>query len=170
MTRTFFHKLLTYVSSEDDSDVVLNDEADRQSSRHHGNRQRRKFIRRDHIQGHECLFCSYFTENPIYPSNLFRMRFRMSHPLFLHILNEVEFYEPFFIQKRDNAERLSLSSMQKIIAALRILAYEITGDFMDEYIRIGENTVMESLKKFSKTIVSVFLDEYLRSPNFSDIA
>ena len=45
----------------------------------------------------------------------------------------------------------------------------VTGDFMDEYIRIGESTAMESLKKFTNTLVNVFSDEYLRSPNAHDI-
>ncbi|XP_035541500.1 uncharacterized protein LOC118344576 [Juglans regia] len=169
MACTFFCKLLTYLSSEYELDVVLNDEVNRQSSRHHGNRQCRKFIRRDRIQGHEHQFCDYFAENPIYPSNIFRMRFQMNHLLFLRILNKVESYEPYFIQRRDNAERLSLSSMQKIIITLRMLAYGVTGDFMDEYIRIDESTAMESLKKFSEIIVSVFSYEYLRSPNANDI-
>ncbi|KAF5448017.1 hypothetical protein F2P56_033525 [Juglans regia] len=170
MARSFFRKLLTYLSSDDELDAVINAEADGESSRHHGNRQPRKFLRRDHIQGHECLFRDYFSENPVYPSNLFRRRFRMSRPLFLRILNEVEVYEPYFVQRRDNAGRLGLSSMQKITAALRMLAYGVTGDFMDEYIRIGESTAMESLKKFCKTIVTIFSDEYLRSPNANDIA
>ncbi|XP_042977865.1 uncharacterized protein LOC122308659 [Carya illinoinensis] len=169
MARTFFRKLLTYVSSEDDSDVQ-NMEADGQSSRRRGNSQRRKFIRRDHVQGHERLFHDYFAENPVYPSNLFRRRFRMSRPLFLRILNEVESYDPYFVQRRDNAGRLGLSCMQKITAALRMLAYGVTGDFMDEYIRIGESIAMESLKKFSETVVTVFSEEYLRSPTANDIA
>ncbi|KAF5451832.1 hypothetical protein F2P56_026897 [Juglans regia] len=106
MARSFFRKLLTYLSSDDELDAVINAEADGESSRHHGNRQRRKFIRRDHIQGHECLFRDYFSENPVYLSNLFRRRFRMSRLLFLRILNEVEAYEPYFVQRRDNAGRL----------------------------------------------------------------
>ncbi|XP_042939334.1 uncharacterized protein LOC122274354 [Carya illinoinensis] len=169
MAHTFFRKLLTYVSSEDDSDVVLNEEADGQSSRHRDNRQSRKFIRHDHIQGHERLFRDYFTENLVYPSNLFQMRFWMSRPLFLHILNEIEYYEPYFVHRRDNTGRLGLSSMQKITVALRMMVYGVTGDFMDEYIRIGESTAIESLKKFSETIVSVFSDEYMWSLNANDI-
>ncbi|XP_040998153.1 uncharacterized protein LOC121244196 [Juglans microcarpa x Juglans regia] len=170
MACTFFRKLLAYLSFEDELDVVLNDESDGQSSSHRTNRQRRKFIRRNHIQGHERLLRDYFAENPVYPSNLFRMRFRMSRLLFLRILNEVESYEPYFVQRRDSAGRLGLSSMQKKTVALRMLAYGVTGDFMDEYVRIGESTAMESLKKFSETIVSIFSDEYLQSPNANDIA
>ncbi|XP_042962638.1 uncharacterized protein LOC122296908 [Carya illinoinensis] len=169
MARTFFRKLLTYVSSEDENDVQ-NMEADGQSSRQRGNSQRRKFIRHDHVQGHERLFRDYFAENPVYPSNLFRRRFRMSRPLYLRILNEVESNDPYFVQRRDNAGRLGLSCMQKVTAALRMLAYGVTGDFMDEYIRIGESTAMESLKKFCETVVTVFSEEYLRSPTANDIA
>ncbi|XP_041025468.1 uncharacterized protein LOC121265862 [Juglans microcarpa x Juglans regia] len=149
---------------------VISPTADGESSRHRGNRQCRKFIRRDHIQKHERLFRDYFTENLVYPSNLFQMRFRMSRLLFLRILNEVEAYEPYFVLRRDNARRVGLSSMQKITVILRMLAYEVTGDFMDEYIRIGESTAIESLKKFCKTIVTIFSNEYLRFSNANDIA
>ncbi|KAJ0824976.1 putative harbinger transposase-derived protein [Helianthus annuus] len=164
MVRTFFRKLLTYLSSSEDSDDDLNEDVEGQCIR-----KRRKFIRRDHIQGHECLYRDYFAENPVYSANLFRRRFRMSRPLFLRILSEVVANEPYFVQRRDNAGRLGLSSMQKIIASLRMLAYGVTTDFMDEYINIGESTAMESLKKFCETIVSIFSAEYLRSPNTKDI-
>ncbi|KAJ0467388.1 putative harbinger transposase-derived protein [Helianthus annuus] len=164
MVRTFFRKLLRYLSSDDDSDDDLYEDVEEQCTR-----KRRKFIRRDHIQGHERLYRDYFAENPVYPSNLFRRRFRMSRPLFLRILNEVVANEPYFVQRRDNIGRLGLSSMQKITAALRMLAYGVSADFMDEYIRIGESTAMESLKKFCETIVSIFSSEYLRSPNTNDI-
>ncbi|XP_040990936.1 uncharacterized protein LOC121238161 [Juglans microcarpa x Juglans regia] len=170
MARFFFCKLLIYLSSDNELDVVLNVEVNGESSRHRGNRQHRKFIRRDHIQWHECLFHDYFIENPIYHSNLFRMRFRMSRPLFLCILKELEAYEPYFVKRRDNAGRLSLSSMQKITVTLKMLSYGVTKDFIDEYIHIGESTTMESLKIFCKTIVTVFSDEYLWSPNVNDIA
>ncbi|XP_076942235.1 uncharacterized protein LOC143612049 [Bidens hawaiensis] len=164
MRRTFFRKLLTYISSEDDSDVDLNEDGKGQCIR-----KRRRFIRRNHIQGHQRLYRDYFAENPIYPADLFRRRFRMRRPLFLRILNEVVTHEPYFVQRRDNVGRLGLSSMQKITAALRIMAYGVTADFMDEYISIGESTAMESLKKFCETIVNIFSTEYLRSPNTNDI-
>ncbi|XP_076890204.1 uncharacterized protein LOC143541209 [Bidens hawaiensis] len=103
----------------------------------------------------------------MYPSDLFRPRFRMRLPLFLRILNEVVTHEPYFVQRRDNVGRLGLSSIQKITAALRMMAYGVTADFMDEYISIGKNTAMESLKKFCET--NIFSTEYLRSPNTNDI-
>ena len=94
----------------------------------------------------------------------------MSWSLFLRIQSKVETYEPYFIQKIDNAQRLGLSSLQKITATLRILVYGVTIDFMDEYVQIGESTAIESLKKFVKAVVDIFSKEYLWSPNNEDIA
>jgi hypothetical protein len=94
----------------------------------------------------------------------------MNHSLFLRIHSAVEAHEPYFIQKRDVARRLGLSSLQKMTVTIRMLAYGVTGDLMDEYVRIGESTAIESFKKFVKAVISIFSDEYLRSPNSNDIA
>ena len=48
------------------------------------------------------------------------------------------------------ANTLGLSSLQKMTAAIRMLAYGVLVDFMDEYLRIGESTTIKSLKKFVK--------------------
>ncbi|XP_023901087.1 uncharacterized protein LOC112012950 [Quercus suber] len=133
-------------------------------------RKRRRYIERDRLAGHKRLYLDYFADTPVYPPNLFRRRFRMSRSLFLRIQSAVETYEPYFIQKRDNAQRLGLSSLQKITAALRMLAYGVAADFMDEYVRIGESTAIESMKKFVKAVVDIFSKEYLRSPNNEGIA
>ena len=94
----------------------------------------------------------------------------MSRSLFLRIHSRVEATEPYFVQKRNAANTLGLSSLQKITAAIRMLAYGVSADFMDEYLRIGETTTIKSLKKIVKAIVSIFSEEYLRSPNNNDIA
>ena len=68
----------------------------------------------------------------------------MRRPLFLRIVNEVEQYDPYFIQRTDTIGVLGLSSLQKITAAYRILVYGTPADSVDEYIRIGESTGIES--------------------------
>ena len=40
--------------------------------------------------------------------------------------------------------------------ALRMLAFGVTADFLDEYVRIAESTTMMSLKKFVATMVAIF--------------
>ncbi|XP_038713394.1 uncharacterized protein LOC120007265 [Tripterygium wilfordii] len=90
--------------------------------------------------------------------------------LSLRIQAAVEAHDPYFREKRNAAGKLGLSSLQKITASLRMLAYGVTADFMDEYVRIGESTAITSLKKFTRAIISIFGAEYLRSPNGNDIA
>ena len=57
-----------------------------------------------------------------------------------------------------------------MIAALRMLSYGVAADLTDEYLRIGESTTILSIKIFVKVVVSIFGDEYLRSPNDNDVA
>ncbi|KAF5472220.1 hypothetical protein F2P56_008957 [Juglans regia] len=126
----------------------------------------------DHLEisAHQNLFHDYFADPPIYPHKYFRRRLRMSRSLFLRIQAAVEAHEPYFVQRRDNSERFGISSLQKIIDALRMLAYGVTADFIDEYLKIGKTTILRSLKMFVKAIVSIFSEEYLRKPNNDDIA
>ncbi|XP_040997165.1 uncharacterized protein LOC121243165 [Juglans microcarpa x Juglans regia] len=51
-----------------------------------------------------------------------------------------------------------------------MLAFGVTVDFMDEYLKIGETTTLRSLKMFVKAVVSIFSKEYLRKPNNDEIA
>ncbi|KAL5540431.1 hypothetical protein UlMin_044947 [Ulmus minor] len=51
-----------------------------------------------------------------------------------------------------------------------MLAYGIAADATDEYIKIGESTTIQSLKKFCRAVVEVFAEQYLRSPNANDVA
>jgi predicted ATP-dependent Lon-type protease len=49
-------------------------------------------------------------------------------------------------------------------------AYGVAAYLMDEYVKLGETTIVESLKRFVKAVISIFSEEYLRSPNSQDIA
>ena len=133
-------------------------------------KRRRRSIQCNHLVGHERLFLDYFAPTPVYAPTLFRRRFQMKRSLFLCIQSQVEVHDSYFVQKRNNAGKLGLSSLQKITAALRMLAYGVSGDFIDEYVRIGETTALESLKKYVTAVIDVFSEEYLREPNNEDIA
>ena len=80
----------------------------------------------------------------------------MRRSLFLRILSKLEAHEPYFTQKRNVAKKLGLSPLQKMTAALRMLAYGVSANFMNEYVRIAENTAMMSLKKFVAAMVAIF--------------
>lgn len=53
---------------------------------------------------------------------------------------------------------LDFSFLQKIIAALKMLACSVTTDLMDEYLKIEEAT-LKGLKLFVKPIISIFPKE-----------
>ena len=94
----------------------------------------------------------------------------MRRSLFLRILSKVEAHEPYFIKKRNAVKKLGLSPLQKMTATLRMLAYRVAADFMDEYVRIAETTTITSMKKFVVAVIAIFSKEYLRLPNNEDIA
>ena len=49
-----------------------------------------------------------------------------------------------------------------------MLAYGVAGDLVDEYMRMGESTCLESMYKFCEAVVAVFGEEYLREPTVED--
>ena len=57
--------------------------------RHRGYVLGYRMVNRDRVEGHKKLYCDYFATPYVYES-FFRRRFRMSRPLFLRIVNEVE--------------------------------------------------------------------------------
>ena len=165
------------IEEEDNDDLDVLYAATRRSEgfsqgrlrRHRGSVPGHRTVNRGRVEGHERLYRDYFATPCVYES-FFRRRFRMSRHLFLRIVNEVEQYDPYFIQRTDAVGVLGLSSLQKITAAYRILAYGTPADSVDEYIRIGESTAIKSLRRFVKAVITMFDDHYLRSPNNIDIA
>jgi hypothetical protein len=172
MARSSFYKMILMESDSDEElEIIANLAMEEEISASHGrSKKRRTFIRRDRLQAGADLFRDYFAEPPIYPHKYFRRRFRMSRDLFCRIQFAVEAHDPYFVQRRDGAQKLGFTSIQKITAALRMLAYGVTADFMDEYLKIGEATVLKSLKRFVQAVISIFSEKYLRSPNNEDIA
>lgn len=93
----------------------------------------------------------------------------MSRNLFMCIHDGIISYDDYFIQKRNAAKIEGLSSLQKITAALRMLTYGVSGDMLDEYLRIAESTSIEAFKKFVEAVISIFCEQYLRNLTSSDI-
>ncbi|KAK9222475.1 hypothetical protein WN944_010911 [Citrus x changshan-huyou] len=82
----------------------------------------------------------------------------MSRSLFSCITNVVQGRENYFMQRRDGISRLGLSGLQKITAVFRMLADGMPANATDEYIKIGEPTTIESLKRSYRAIVEVFAE------------
>ncbi|XP_024315725.1 uncharacterized protein LOC106866059 isoform X1 [Brachypodium distachyon] len=150
--------------------IVLDANTRFNARRRRGSVPGRQVINRDTAGGHARLFEDYFAQHPVYGPSYFRRRFRMSRPLFFRIVKAVRERDSYFVQKKNAAGKLGLSSLQKATAMFRMLTYGVASDATDEYVRIGVSTALKSMKAFVRAIVEVFGDEYLRSPNEADTA
>ncbi|KAL3334478.1 hypothetical protein AABB24_030952, partial [Solanum stoloniferum] len=127
-------------------------------------------INRDREAADDNLFRDYFSATPRFNDAIFRRRYRMSRNLFLRIVDAIKDHDMYFKQRIDALGRFGLSTLQKIIAVFRMLAYGLPADATDEYVKIGESTTIESMKRFCRAIVEVFGERYLRSPTPNDVA
>jgi hypothetical protein len=123
----------------------------------------RQNLWRERTKGHNKLMWSYFNENPTYPESCFWRCFRMSINLLKHFAEEVMKFNRFFEQQRNAAGELGHSTYQKVTAALRMLAYGIPTNLVDDNLAMGESTVIMCVKRFAIAIVHIFGSTYLRA-------
>jgi hypothetical protein len=119
-------------------------------------------INRDRGEMDERMFRDYFSATPTFGLVHFRRRYHMRRSLFLTIMERVCTRDSYFLQKPDALGVLGLSSRQKLIAALCMLALGVCADAMDEYCRISETTAMECMKRFCVAICAEFGEYHLR--------
>lgn len=129
----------------------------------------RRFIERDHGEGHQRLVADFFSEDPDYNEKLFRTRYRMRRPLFLRIVCALGEWSPYFTKRTDICYRQGLSPLQKCTAAIRMLSRGCPADAVDEYVQIGQSTAMECLERFAEGVIDKFGGEYLRDPTSVDL-
>ena len=93
----------------------------------------------------------------------------MQRDLFDRILRDLSAYDSYFLQKVDARGLLGFTGKQKVTCALRFLAYGTSADQLDELIRMGETTILCTLKRFCCSIIDLYHKQYLRKPNSEDI-
>nr|KAE8941447.1 hypothetical protein PF009_g8765 [Phytophthora fragariae] len=113
----------------------------------------------------------YFGENPTYNDKDFRRRFRMRRSLFETIVSTLveDDESDYFVQRPDATGKLGFLPEQKVTCAMRMLAYGASADQLDELIRMGESTVLETLKHFCENVIRLLGPEYLRKPTKDDL-
>ncbi|XP_059663488.1 uncharacterized protein LOC132309169 [Cornus florida] len=62
--------------------------------------------------------------------------------------------------KPDATGCMGCTPIQKMKAAIRILAYGISADLCNEYIKVGERTAIESLKRFCDAAIALHTEQY----------
>nr|XP_025659015.1 uncharacterized protein LOC112755235 [Arachis hypogaea] len=92
----------------------------------------------------------------------------MRKHVFFRIVDALSNVYPYFQQRVIATGRRDLSPLQKCNTAIRMLAYDVVVDAVDDYVHIDESTTIECLKKFVEGVISVFEDEYLGKSNSND--
>ena len=85
-----------------------------------------------------------FAPNPTYPENYF-WRFQMDTSLFLTIAIAMEKHDDWFKLRRNACREMNVSPLMKCIVVVRLLAYGCLADALDEYARVGEDTILEAV-------------------------
>ncbi|XP_058223202.1 uncharacterized protein LOC131332908 [Rhododendron vialii] len=128
----------------------------RQQGGHVGFTIGRAWIPRDRVVTDQRLNADYFCEYPLYDEKLFQQRFLMSRPLFYKILGKLQQHDVTFVQRNDATGAAGLSGIQKMTAALKMMAYGTPADSLDEYLKIGESTAVDSIQSFCRDVISIF--------------
>ncbi|CAJ2631401.1 unnamed protein product [Trifolium pratense] len=129
----------------------------------------RKYVNRDHRAANQRLIDDYFANEPTYDDAMFRRRYRMQKHLFLRIVGDLSSSDNYFTQRADAAKKEGISPLAKCTTAMRMLAYGMAADAVDEYIKIGGTTALECLRRFCKGIIRLYEQEYLRAPTQDDL-
>ncbi|XP_045797550.1 uncharacterized protein LOC123891686 [Trifolium pratense] len=95
----------------------------------------RKYVNRDHSAANQRLIDDYFANEPTYDDAMFRRRYRMQKHLFLRIVGDLSSSDNYFTQRADAAKKEGISPLAKCTTAMRMLAYGMAADAVDEYIK-----------------------------------
>jgi hypothetical protein len=92
----------------------------------------------------------------------------MRRTLFLSIMYKLSETSPYFSWTYDATVRVGLTALQKCTAVLRQLAYGMTADTIDEYLKLEKSTALECLEYYYSGIIECFGDEILRHSTVAD--
>jgi hypothetical protein len=88
---------------------------------------------------------------------------------FLSIMNKLSEASPYFIERHDTTGHSDLTPLQKGTTTLHLLAYVMTADTIDEYMKLDKTIVLECLKYYYAGTVDCYGVEFLRCPTVINI-
>ncbi|XP_071689092.1 uncharacterized protein [Rutidosis leptorrhynchoides] len=125
------------------NNVVIRREVEEQNEAQ-STRRKRRYIRRDRVETHNRIL-SYST-----------------HP-------DAPKWFTYFQQRPDARGVLGVSTILKVTSAIRQLAYGDSPNLFDEYLQISKRTSRESLQNFTRCIIDLYGNVYMREPTEDDI-
>jgi len=101
---------------------------------------------------------------PICDDRDFEMRFRVPRAVFRRIYLAVK-DKPFFQQRIYATGKLQAHPLQKVVEALRLIAYGEAADPADKYVRLSRTVIAKSTKLLMEFIFKRWGPTFLRRPN-----
>ena len=85
----------------------------------------------------------------------------MQKHLLLHIVDVHGSIFEYFQLRYDDLGRRGLLPLTACTTTMQLLAYGISADYVDEYLKIGGSTTMQCMKtNFAVRVIQVFREEY----------
>lgn len=97
----------------------------------------------------------YFSEGSTYSEKLFRRRFRMKKRLFMRIFEGVCREDSYFQTKPDGIGKTGIAGLVKVVAAVKMLAYGVPADMLDDALEMSETSINMSLERFCAAVIKV---------------
>lgn len=113
----------------------------------------------------------YFSSESLYSNNDFERRFCMPKAVFITVEKAVIGKEEFLDGKEDATGTPGASSKAKLIAVLRILAYSMSFNQVNELCELSEKpkSTWKTFMSFLDICLEVIESSYLRKPNEEDL-
>lgn len=89
-----------------------------------------------------------FSINPVYNNSTFCHRLRVSKQIFDKSFFAVVAHDYYFTQRRDCRDLLGYTTSQKTTVTMRLFAYGVASDVMDEKLGMAVSTVQEKMLRF----------------------
>jgi len=134
-------------------------------------RVRRPGVDRDFEAGFRRIMKGYFGWHgrpPLYNKRMFEQRFRLPRAIVFEINAKLQ-YMPFWRRSINATVRPQAYTLQKLVAALRVLAYGTSSDQPDENVRLDAATLMLATHKFVEFMVEHYQATYLRPPSIDGL-
>ena len=129
-------------------------------------RGRRPNRRRDFDMGAYSILRDYFGvdgEPPVYGEDAFEERFRMPRTVFNRLFRAI-YNQPYWRRTVNATGHPQSHAIQKVAAALRVLAYGEPFDRSDEYCCLSRSTIGEAAQRLTEFIINKWEPMYLRPP------
>eukprot|EP00170_Pyropia_yezoensis_P007371 contig_30185_g7393 len=105
---------------------------------------------------------------PVYDEYDFERRFRVPRSVYLRVYDAVK-NEPGFKQSSSASGQAQAHPLQKVVAAIRVIAYGEAYDGPDEYVRLSRSTIAKCTRSLMAFIVRRFGPAYLRNPTDAEV-